>query len=632
MSVFILVGIFILLVVVMLYSLNQGLIPGFEFGESDPVTQYTETCLESVAKEGLSIMSVQGGYIDLPQMLSYDSGGYLNLGFKVPMWYYKGTDWKPSRTRMEKELSEYIVSNIGTCLNDYRAFRNEYDIEYLGEMDAGATIQDRSVTAELNNYMRLTPLGEERHTYIEEFKVDIETDFGRLYSLASEIMDHENTEYFLENYTDEMIACSDYLPYEGMEISCSPSVWRVDDMEDYTQQLVMHNLHFLQFVNTRFEETGMPYYDKQYKVYFTSNDYSDISVEPIYRPSWGMDFEVIPSENGVSKPFDFTINRYINTCVKIFHHKYSAYYPVMFQLTDGVEDFFFATPVIMKRGLPNRYQEVPLWPTEYDQAGSREYCSQTTEVTLYTQDSSGDMMTTPSLRQNRQNSLRVFVENALTGELMPGVNISYQCVMWRCPIGSTSYPAQAGLLTGAAPMLSARFPECTNGLVIAQRPGFLTARKQMTVSEETDGSQVTIEMLPLKEYDLSVRVVEDHNGLITERELEEDESVLITLKNDGLMYDKTIVYPSENPYFSNLSLIVGDVTYELDIKLVTDESYLGGLALNWTVPASRTFSNRHVIFYAIKKDPLVPAATAEEYQEIYEYAMKNSKDYPPRLR
>ena len=215
---------------------------------------------------------------------------------------------------------------------------------------------------------------------------------------------------------------------------------------------------------------------------------------------------------------------------------------------------------------------------------------------------------------------------------MPGVNISYQCVMWRCPIGSTSYPAQAGLLTGAAPMLSARFPECTNGLVIAQRPGFLTARKQMTVSEETDGSQVTIEMLPLKEYDLSVRVVEDHNGLITERELEEDESVLITLKNDGLMYDKTIVYPSENPYFSNLSLIVGDVTYELDIKLVTDESYLGGLALNWTVPASRTFSNRHVIFYAIKKDPLVPAATAEEYQEIYEYAMKNSKDYPPRLR
>jgi len=189
-------------------------------------------------------------------------------------------------------------------------------------------------------------------------------------------MDYENRDYFLENYTDEMIACSDWLPYEGMELTCSPRVWQVSQMKDYTQTMIMHNLHFLQFENTDFRETGMPYYDKQYKVPFTWEDFRDFKVDVIYNPHWGMDFEVIPSHSGITEPYEFTLSKYLMSCIKIYHHKYNVEYPVIFQLTDQEEPenkFFFASPVIMKRGIPNRYNEVLPWPTDYDETRSIDY-------------------------------------------------------------------------------------------------------------------------------------------------------------------------------------------------------------------------------------------------------------------
>ncbi len=637
-SVFIIIGLFILLVIAMLISMQTGLIPMFKFTpkELQPIKAYTQTCIQDTAEQGISIMSVQGGYIELPEDMRINPDTYINLGFKIPLWLYMGKNKRPSIQEMQNELSSYIDRNLPACLNSYEPFQDQYEIKPLDNISSTAVIKDREVSIATDYYLRVRQHGSEEYSYLEDFSADISSDLGRMYSLASQLMDYENSNSFLENYTDEMIATSDYLPYEGMKVSCRPELWRVSDMKEYTQQLVMHNLYFLQFLNTDYRESGIPYYDKQYKVDFTGNNFKDVKVNVIYNPAWGMDFDVLPSKDGVSKPYEFSISKYLMTCVKVYHHKYSLDYPVMFQLIDSEDPeshFYFASPVIMRRGLPNRYQSVLPWPTDYDITGSRQYCANTSQITLFDTDATGNIVATPSIRPRRQYSLRVFARDALTDTMLPGVNISYQCVMFRCPIGMTSYPrSEENLITGASPLLASRFPDCTSGLVTAERPGYQTAREQMTVSKDTDGSQVVVDMYPLKHFDYTIKVVEDHNGIISIRDLNEDEHVLMNINNDEQMFSKSIVWPSDEDYFTNLSLMVGDFEYSLDMKLVTDQNYLGGLLLNWSVSADSLTNNNYIVFYVLEKDPAVPPTTPEEFQAIYDYAINNSYKYPPKLR
>jgi hypothetical protein len=633
-SVFIIIGLVLLVLIGLLFSLNAAF-PGLIFTPKDAqaVKTYTETCLQNIAEEGIAIMQVQGGYIELPKEMRYDPDAYIDVGFRVPMWYYDGRDRRPTIQRMEEELSNYVVARMPECINGYADFPG-LDINVKGNMTVAAMIGERVVAVKATQPVEIKPRGEERYTTVDTFTSETESSLGRMHMLATELLLHENTDFFLENYTDEMIACSDYLPYEGMEIDCKPRYWMISDMKRYTQTLVMHNLHFLMFDGTDFTKTGMDYYDKQYKVKFTENDYKDFKVDVIYSPGWGMDFDVNPSDGTATQPIEFSITKYITACVKVYHHKYSTEYPVMFQITDQTnpaDKFYFGSPVLMKRGLPNRYNEVSTWIKDYDKLGSRQYCSNTSSITVYSVDSAGVMSATPSFRSRRQNSLKVYARDSYSGEMIPGANVSYHCVMFQCPIGMTTYPKEDGLWTGASPMLDAKFPECTNGLVQVERPGYQTARAQATVSQQTDGMQVTVEMDQLKQMDYRFQVVEEHNGLINYRDLEPTESVIMTLTNVDRDFDKTVFYPSDYDYFSNLSLIVGDATYVLDAKLVNDNTYLGGTSLNWTTTKSQIADSRFVVFNILKKTPAIPPSSEEEWQAIYNWSRDHSAEYPPEI-
>jgi len=627
-SVFIIIGIIVLVAFTLVISLYKGILPDILPKKADAITTFTEACVHGIAEEGLNIMKVQGGFIDLPEELIED-GAYINIGFKVPYWYHDGRNYMPTYLILERQLKSYIDRNLLNCINDYRDFP-QYTITPLNNFTTKVTFTDKRVLVDTDYRLMVQPKTDEV-LYLDDFNVEVKTNFGEFFNLATDLMNHENKDMFLENYTDEMIASSDWLPYEGMLLSCSPEVWHVPDMKKYTQTMIMHNLPFLMFENTDYEETGIPYYDGQYKVDFTNNHYEDIAVDVIYNPNWGMEYSVLPSKNGIVKPFEFKINEYLRSCFKIYHHRYNAVYPVLFKLS-GDNDFFFATPVIMKQNMPNRYKEVNPWALEVDAIGSRFYCADSAKVTAYSIDSGNLIQATPSIRNNRKYSLRVFARDALSGDEMPGVNISYHCIRYRCPIGVTTYPTANGFLTGGVPMLNDRFPDCTNGFVIAERSGYHQGRTQVSVSKDTDRSQTIVELYPLKQFDYAIKVIENHNGLITERDLNEDEHVLININHDEMLFEKNIVYPSDNEYFTNLSLIIGDFTYDLDIKLVTEDTYLGGAVLNWTLGAGQLSSSRMIVFYVLKLDPIVPPSSPEEYQQIHDYARINSKNYMPELR
>jgi len=627
-SVFIIVGLFLFLIIALAISMQIGIIPSILPKKANAVTVFTESCLSAVAFQGTAIMKLQGGYIELPDDIKLESA-YIDSGFKIPYWYYEGKNYAPTRIMMEKELGEYVLKEIKACLNDFKEFP-QFEIIPLGNMSTWVVIDDEDVAVKLQYNLQIRQHGDEEYTYVSDFHSNQDTKLGRMHDLAIELMRHENSRAFLEDYTMEMIASSDYLPHEGMDITCRPQSWYKPEMAEYTKNLVMHNLHFLMFENTDYEETGIPYYDGQYKVDFTDTNYNDMGVDVIYNPAWEMEYDVYPSKKMYVEPIDFTINKFILTCVQVYHHRYTLDYPVMFKVdSDTNEVFFFATPVVLLQDQSNRYSEVLPWTLPLSEEFG--YCSNSTKITVFSADSAGNMIATPAIRDKRRYSLRVFARDIITGATLPYANISYQCVSDRCSIGQTSYPRENGYITGGLPLLNTKFPDCNGGYVMAEKQNYHIGREQFSVTDQTDGSQVNVEMHPLKKLNYEFVVVQDHNNLITQRSMEPDEYVMMTITNDDMEFEESIVWPSEDEYFSDLSLITGDITYELEIRLVNDDKYLGGLEMNWTTSTSDMVDARMVRFYVIKKDPLLPPSSPEEYQALIDYAMDNSKNYPPEV-
>jgi hypothetical protein len=638
-SLFIIVGLVILLTVGLIYYITKGVIPlPGQPNEIKDLKTFTDACIANSAENALSIIEVQGGYIELPQKIKKTPGSYIDMGFKIPYWYYNGEDRMPTKKMMEIELSNYMNKNLAVCLNNFSSFKGRYRVS-AGNIATEATVYDKSVSFKVNYPLNVSVAGQDKVYYLSSFSNEVESKLGLLHRLAQAIMKKENQDAFLENYTDEMIACSDWLPYEGMEFSCGPKTWLVKDMKPYIQTMIMHNLHFLMFENTYYKETGMPYYDKQYKVNAASGSaYKKIQVSTIYNPDWPTELEVLPSKNGVVKANEFKIADYIGTCVKVYHHKYSLNYPVLFRLTDTEnpeEVFYFATPVIMRRNLPDRHSEVPPWPEEIDTLGSSKFCANTTTETEYLTDSSGKFYTRQTERDNKPYQLNIYAVNTLLGSSpqasLPGVKISYQCVQFMCSIGTTAYHLSNGLLESSLASLYGKFPACSGGLIIAEKPGYLKAIQQVSADTENNNSQVTVQMVPLKQFDYAIRVMEDKNGVVTKRALAEGESAIITLKNIDAGYEQTIVYPTDDEYYTNLTIPIAELTYSLDIKLIKDDLYLGGLELNWTPQLRELMAARHVMFFAVKKETLLSSPTAEEAASLIEYTQKNSAAYPPRL-
>ncbi|MBI4453473.1 hypothetical protein HY636_02410, partial [Candidatus Woesearchaeota archaeon] len=476
-----------------------------------PVTVFTQECVKQTTEDALFFARTQGGYIYLPETIAKDKESYVNLGLKVPLWFYKFQDRAPTKNDIELDIEKYVKENLLNCINNFQQFSNEFSIETtngknITDIEVQSTINTHDVTINTNLPIQLKRItkGSSQIYSFPKIETKVNTDFGQMYQLATKIMKQENEEAFLEGYVIDMIASSEYLPHEGMEITCQPRSWPIAKIDEYLKKVIMHNIKFLTFKNTRFEPSNIPYFDKIYQVELggTSNklnklnvnklnDFSNIKVNTIYNPEWQLNVDVQPKHGDTVKPIEYDPTKFLFNCIKIYHHKYSVNFPIMFQLIsdDNPEDmFYFATPVIMTHDEPDRYGNVPVWPEEVDRTGSEKYCSNTTSISIFNLDKAGNIVVQPSLQENRKVQLDVYAFDAVKGYpegALKDVKISYHCVKFRCEIGATGLPtSEEGYYVGDAPMLSAKFPSCFNGYIIAEKEGYLTARQKLTVSDD----------------------------------------------------------------------------------------------------------------------------------------------------
>jgi len=601
-TLFIIVGMILLIFVGLFYNLkdNLSLQQIFIPKEIIPVTTYAQQCIHDAAQDAVFLASMQGGYIDLPQKIVKDKFSYLNNGYKVPYWYYAGEDRSPSMNTFVYNLESHINEKTLSCINNFAVFEEQYNFTPIKDITTKVNLNDQEMIIETTINTQVTPLDKNKVIEFPKLKVIYPTKIKKLFSLAKEIMLKENTEFFLESLTDDMIASSDYLPYNGMEITCDQRLWRVDEMALYIKNMIMHNFQFLTFENTHYVQSDEPYFQKQYHFPLKGNDYHELQVNTIYNPQWDINLEVSPSKEGIVKPIEFTMSNFLFACFKLYNHKYSVHYPILFQIVDKDDPntvFYLATPVILKRNEPNRYNEVPLWPTELDAVNSAQFCGQNQTVTKMLINDKKQIVAQTVVDQKLKNKATVYVNDASVPgdqQLLDNVSISYQCVRFKCQVGKTAYPKDPfGVFTGLQPYFTGAFPDCENGIIIAEKEGYLQTKQRQTIDDTTNGYTVNLAMIPLKQFKLRVHVFDDSSENI-ERDLHKNEAVLITLKNKEKEYSKTLYYPGQD---QTVDLMLAELPYEVTIQLIEDEQIVGSAKYTWNPALDQLQLRGGVLFF-----------------------------------
>ena len=573
-----------------------------------PVAEYVKTCSEQKTHEAARLMGIQGGYVTLPDSIRYNPLSYIsNAGMITPYWYYNGENRMPTRETMEKEISNFVSSKIQECTGNFEGFREQFEITQTGNITAEAKISDDKIDVELTYPLNLKLKGKDQVEEINKIKTTINTRMGRVYDLAKEIMNAENRNTFLENDTVDMIAVSD-LPMEGMEIACGKD-WSVEgDIKPSIQQMVKYNFHYLNFKNTKYDDSGIDYFRAFYVEEASTKNNRDIRVKTIYNPDFGMDVKVHPSSGDRTHGIDLELTDIV-PCLNVYHHFYTIEYPVMFQLTDEKDpentyNFFFATPVMIDKNVARREIPAGLVDDSMVSITSDDYCSM------------NDFDTT------------VFTIDKNTQEELSDTSIEYQCVNFNCQMGKTAQPAYDGIpIAGSFPKLNAKFPRCTNGFLVAKKEGYLEGQVQQTMSEETNGQSITIEMMPLKKFEYSYIIKSGESTRLPAA----DEVIFTILEDSQNEYRTTVYYPAEDERFGTLQLPVRDATYSVDIKMVVNETVVGGYELeNWTVTQSDIEKGNFIGFTAISSDPR--PADVQDYVELYKKEIKpDSGMYKPKI-
>ena len=194
-TLFIIIGILVLLAVSLTLYVNQEYLKNlFEQRITrltevpyaiQPLDVHIKDCVSDSARLSLSIILLQGGYLDPENKINLES-------IDVAYWYDR-KDITPSIETIEKETVKSVQEILPNCILD---FNEEYSIE-IKEIKPKISIKDKEVIVEdvVNldvTYSNLTY--QIRKTYNSQ----IESDASGIYNSAKKIIrsEIENPEYF----------------------------------------------------------------------------------------------------------------------------------------------------------------------------------------------------------------------------------------------------------------------------------------------------------------------------------------------------------------------------------------------------------------------------------------------------
>jgi len=524
MTAYIIIGLIILIgfsiLYVMLFEQQQLSLQPIEYPkEVEPLANFMTQCIELEAKQMVQTAANQGGFIDIPPFIAYETNAHLtmdDLGLQIlPFWTVNGEDRIPPLDYIQAQLSQHVTNNTLRCLNEFEVFSQEYEVIPTGPLTTQTLMGEEQVVFLVNYPLRIRHKATNTIFTLDEFVGFVPIRFKQMYELAKKIMDFENKEQVLENTTINLMASDQKIPMDGLTLKCGGTSWRLTEIKDRLQRSLAQNLATIRIKNTQhtpFEmsesyyksleksrekiindlNAGIPLEESRNLPQFTTNDaweyfhtYYDVGIKETemkvamdYNVDYGMHLNAQPNDNGKLKTNQMRgageLLKFI--CVNNYHFTYDVQYPIRVAILDPVSNhglgstFQFAFPVLIDDNTPSRKGLVPsLFPV-------------LDPITDYCETSQGRVV---ELRARGYN------QEGLPATDLKDVTLQFKCVTRECTLGETK--ADDGVYR-----LRTQIPGCTNPLIKAKKEGYVTSEKFL------ESNFLTIELTKLKTFNLEV--------------------------------------------------------------------------------------------------------------------------------
>ncbi|MBU2637469.1 MAG: hypothetical protein KJ955_00680, partial [Nanoarchaeota archaeon] len=331
---------------------------------------FMQECITGIAEDGVSLIGMQGGYIELPATVTPPTparpfGNTLEIfpgsDLKTAYWFYVTPNGLqkitvPSKADMEAGLAEYINSRIGYCALNFALFET-YNAT-AGEISTEVSIKDKQVLFTVDYPIRI--IVEDFNYKLPKFYIKVDAKLGEMYDMSREILAKSNADFFLEEKTIDILAMYKDIPFSRTELTCEPKVWTKTRVAAALKNALASNLQFIKVEGTNFDM------DRDYFVWDAlGTRHKDISSSFRFSPNWPLKMDVYPSEGELltAKPFMDIGNSamaFLTSlfCLTDYNFIYDIQYPVLATMSDENGFLFqFATMVIIDNNQPRENLE-----------------------------------------------------------------------------------------------------------------------------------------------------------------------------------------------------------------------------------------------------------------------------------
>ena len=485
-------------------------------------------CMNVLADDASNQLGMHGGYISLPENeipinLANPMPNRITVlpGLETAYWFYdEGNNVQrlniPTVMSMENEIAKYIDENMVKCTGDFSEFTGE--ISYK-RPKTRVEIKEKSIIVSMKWPIEL--VRNETSYDLDDFSVSLAKPLGELYNDAKQIMDAEAKTNFLEEKTLDMFVVYDEIPYEGVDFECNPRTWSKLEAMRNIKNIVSNNIQYMKVKGTNYGFSDED--NKYFEVDALRRDDENLAVNFMFSMNWPMLVDVIP-DDAILKGESFTstsAGKYLAQlfCLNYYHFVYNVKYPVLISLNKEGYTFQFGTQVIINNNQPKQ-SKVDVNYMEGSQARLCEYPMTNVRVNVMGFDADG------TLRP------------------LSNAEISFKCLGATCDIGEGNKELA--------------FPQCLNGRAIAERDGY---NKNSAVISTNEEQEVTINLEPIYEKDLSVVVTRDDGG---DRGLLSSELAMLQFEDNEQGYYAGAFYP----YSKKIKLIAGD--YNVKVILISN--------------------------------------------------------------
>ncbi len=575
-----------------------------------PVKNYVELCMKSLATDAVLLVGEQGGFVELPASIAknpYEHIEPIKDGlFQVPYWFYKGESRIPAIGEIERQISAYVEKNLGQCLANFTQFKNDFIITNAS-LAAVTTAGKDNVVVEAKMPLTIKSLRGGDSGQISMFSTSVDVKLRQVWELASQMMDAENSNTFLENTTIDLMSLDDsQIPLTDMQLKCTRMQWFKPNIVKELKDVLFYNLPRIRVDNTDYAPfSDSEQYEKyHYLWHVTDTQYPTIKAGLWFDRDWQLAMKIRPSDGNILKSdYGKGVQSLLSfLCINIWHFTYDVSYPVEAVLRESTSfggtgyTFNFAFPVYIDHNKAAR-ETVATTDFSVPETGG-EFCDDKTSATY---------------------NIRAI--DSTTGLDLENANISFQCVNRQCDLGKTAFD-------GKFYRLAAQLPRaCSAGIVVADKSGYLQAEK--FVDLKAAETSVDLNMKPLKSFEYTVL---KHYSTEPRWEygLGSNENAIIMIENTAANFSAFDNFPKHYELFSpNLTLIKDNENYAVDIVLMDGDTYVGGYKGNWTVSYSDLADNDHLTFHVIE---WVPKPDDYEKQSAMMTYLENSSNYPSYIK